>query len=232
MNRVAGLSFAMLAAIAILVAGPRPASADLLLSAMILDFEPGSPPRRDVELFNNGVETLFVETRVFEVEYPGTEAEARMEVRDPQAIGMLVSPNRVILPPGERRTLRFVLLTEPGPVERIYRVTVTPVVGGVEGEATGLKIILAYEMLVIVRPAEMNPELAGRREGRLLRLENTGNTNILIEEVRQCPGSADCSEVPGMRLYPGQEAEIELPLSGVPAEVTQQVGGWTNVVQF
>lgn len=199
--------------------------ADMSLDRSILVFDAGSQPRQDVEITNSSTENLYLETEILLVSQPGTEQETREQVLDPDAIELLVTPARLIVPPGARRLLRVVHLGEPPEVDRIYRVNVRPVVGPVAADATAVKVIVAYQLLIIVRPSNPQPELLWTRDGRRIEFSNRGNSNILLFNGVQCPTEGgDCVELnTARRLYAGNEWILELPLDA-PVEFTTGIG--------
>ncbi len=192
-----------------------PAAASMVLSNVILHFEPGKPTRQDVEIENTGDQPMYVQVTPHTVESPGTPDEARVAITDPRQAGLLVTPNKLVVPPNGRKLLRFVNLQPGDDRERVYRVSVAPVVGDLEARESGLKILIGYEVLVLMQPAAPAPQLAARREGRTLFFENTGNTNVLLREGRQCPTpetpAEDCALLGSKRLYPGNAWSVDLP---------------------
>ena len=81
--------------------------AQLALDRIIVDFTEESPNRNDIQLINSSkTETLFVNVEVLEVTDPGTDKETRIVVDNPSKIGLIASPNRVILPPGNCRLVQ------------------------------------------------------------------------------------------------------------------------------
>lgn len=218
-------------AILLLCAVPL-AHGDMVLDRSILVFDPDQG-RQDVEITNNGAETLYLDTQILAVSDPGTDAEQRERIADPNDAGLLVTPARMVLAPGARRLIRIVLLEEPGPVDRIYRVNVMPVVPPLEAEVTAVKVVVAYQLLIIVRPATPAAELVWERNGRRIDFENRGNTNVLLYNGRQCPvdnasENGECVDLSvARRLYAGNSWSLELPLDA-PVEFTTTVGE-TNV---
>ncbi len=190
------------------------------LNNVIFHFEPGEPARQDVEVFNSGAEPLYVEIQPMVVLAPGEPNEDRSPIQDPRAAGLLVTPNKLIVPPGATKVVRLVNLGST-PEERVYRIAAKPVTGGIQAEQSGLKILIGYEVLAIVYPVNPRPQLEVSREGRKLRMRNTGNTNILLREGFQCAAPdqpmEDCAQLPGKRMYPGNAWELDLPLD---SEVT------------
>ena len=159
-----------------LLLGTHTSMASMQLSNVILHFEPGEPARQDVEIANTGDEPLYVDIQPSLVLSPGTQQEDRSVIKNPREAGLLVTPNKLIVPPGATKVVRMVKLAG-GPVERVYRIVAKPVASGVEAEQSGLKIMVGYEILAIVYPNNAKPELDVRREGTKLFVKNTGNAS-------------------------------------------------------
>ena len=189
--------------------------ADMVLNNSILYFEPGKPNQQDVEVENVGDKPLYIKVTPKRVLHPGTEQQVREPYDDPKKAGLLVSPNKMIVPPGGRKLLRFVNLNPNPTEEHVYRVGITPVVGELEAKQSGVKIVIGYEVLVLVHPVDGKIDLVHKREGKLLKVENRGNRNVLLREGVQCEaGVTDeslCEHFPGKRLYPGNSWSFDLP---------------------
>jgi P pilus assembly chaperone PapD len=202
------------------------AFANMELSNVILHFEAGDPSRQDVEVSNAGDTPLYIEIEPTVVLSPGEDGEERRLITDPRAAGLLVTPNKLIVPPGATKAVRFVKLGT-STTERVYRVAAKPVVGEIEAEQSGLKILIGYEVLVIVYPDETTPNLEVSREGHRLTVVNSGNANVLLREGYQCtePGlpMEDCTPLPGKRMYPGNQWSVDLP-HDLPVTYYQGVG--------
>jgi P pilus assembly chaperone PapD len=211
----------------LLAAASLPASADMVLDRSILVFDADGAPRQDVEITNTGDETLYLDTEILAVDDPGTEDETRTPVEDPDAAGLLVTPARMVVPPGGRQLVRIVLLDAPGETDRIHRINVVPVVPPQQAEQTAVKVVVAYQLLVIVRPESPAPDLVWEREGTRITFENRGNTNVLLYNGRQCPTAEaddDCVDLSlARRLYAGNVWTAELPMDA-PVEFTTTVG--------
>ncbi len=201
------------------------AQADMSLDRSILTFDADGSPRQDVEITNTGSENLYLETEILRVSEPGTDAETRERVLDPDAIDLLVTPARLIVPPGARRLLRIVNLGEPADVDRIYRINVRPVVGELEADTTAVKVVIAYQLLVILRPPDPQPNLVWERNGRQITFTNEGNSNVLLFNGAQCPpDGGDCIELNrAQRLYAGNSWTFDLPLDAA-VEFTTGIG--------
>lgn len=188
------------------------ARAEMVLSQVIVDLGPGEAPRDDVEVWNSGTERMYVQAEPFEIVAAGTDQEQRVAANDPEASGLLVSPQRLVLAPGERRIIRIALLGDRPSSDRIYRVAIRPVVGAVSADTNAVKVLVGYDTLIIVRPAQPSGDLVGDRRGNTLVLRNEGNTSQEVFQGRQCDvAGSDCRELPAKRLYPGAAWEQALP---------------------
>lgn len=218
---ILGLTIAVLAPV-------TTASASMVLSEAILHFEPGEPLRKDIEVENPGSENLYVKIEPNVVLDPGTETERRVPITDPREHGLLVTPNKIVVPPGGKKLVRLVALQPHGKKERVYRVTFKPVVGDLESEQIGIKIIVGYEVLVLMQPANPDPNLVANRDGKILSFSNKGNTNVLLREGTQCPKvkkskSDKCESLGGKRLYPGNSWSVSLP-HNQPVDYQMSIG--------
>lgn len=223
---------------------PADANANMALDKVILDFQPGEILRDDIEVSNQGEETLFITIAPSEIVNPGTENQNRVSSPDPRKMGLLATPNRMILKPGERRLVRVASLGRPSGGDRIYRLTVKPVVGEVKSEETALKLLIGYDVLIMVRPANPQADLHATRDGRRIAFENTGNTNLLLFRGEQCEDPADlkeikngddqedsCVDLPTRRIYAGNHWEVDLPFD-TPARFFVSDGQKTSARTF
>ena len=181
-----------------------PSSAELVLNQVIVDLAPDKVPRMDIEASNTGKDRLYVVAEPAEIVDPGKPDEKRVVEPDPAKLGLLVTPQKMILEPGERKLIRIASIAPRGPVERIYRVTIKPVVGEVAATGAALKVLVGYDALVIVRPTVPTADVVGTRHGDQLTLTNSGTTNAEIYDGRQCDaGGHDCKVLAARRLYAG-----------------------------
>ena len=206
---------------------PCAARAELVLSDLIVELRPGTQARADVEVWNNSPERSFVSIEPREIIDPSLVTQSVRHEPDPERLGLLVSPARMILEPGQRKLVRIASLRADTDREHVYRVTVKPVVGGIEAADSGLKIILGYDVLVLVRPTRAAPAVTGVRKGKTLTLTNAGNVSVEIVDGRQCATGSSCVSLPGKRLYAGASWTTELPSEG-PAEYTLKSPGRTD----
>ncbi|MEM9620089.1 MAG: hypothetical protein AAF993_00475 [Pseudomonadota bacterium] len=207
----------------------------MVLSNVIVHFEPGEPTRQDVEISNTGSEPMYVEIEPAVVLSAGTAQEDRSPISDPRDAGLLVTPNKLIVPPGATKVIRLVKLG-PSFSERIYRIAARPVAGPLESaEQSGVKILVGYEILAIVYPNNPQPDLQVERQGQQLVMRNNGNTNVLLREGYQCVTpdmpKEQCTALPGKRMYPGNEWTLDLP-EDLPVTYYQSVGSRNFIEQY
>ncbi len=188
------------------------AGADIFVDRAIVRLGPDSAPREDVKVINNGDQEGYVQVDVFEVRNPGTDGEERVKVTDPNAVKLIASPNKLAIPPNGQKLVRIVNLDPSSTDERIYRINITPVLAPLqEDSGSVVRVVVAYQLLVIVDPAQAVEDLEIKRSGYLFSIRNNGNSNVLISDAKQCDQASDhCVDIPAHRVYPGNFWETEL----------------------
>ena len=188
------------------------ANADIFVDRAIVRMSPNTTPREDVKVINNGDEEGYVQIDVFEVRNPGTDKEERVKVTDPNAVKLIASPAKLAIPANGQKLVRIVNLDPSSTEERIYRINVTPVLPPLqEDSGSVVRVVVAYQLLVIVDPAEPREGIDIKRSGYRLTVANNGNTNVLISDGKQCdPASDHCVDIAAHRVYPGNHWETEL----------------------
>ncbi|MCB1692521.1 MAG: fimbria/pilus periplasmic chaperone [Pseudomonadales bacterium] len=188
-------------------------AADMYVDRSIVIFEAGGQPRQDVKVSNTGDDVMYVQVEVLAVDHPGTEKETRTKVSDPKALKLLATPDKLIIPPGGQKLVRIVNLQASNDAERVYRINVTPIVAPLEEESSQLRIVVAYQILTIVQPDKPESNLVVSRTGQQVTFQNTGNTNVLLSEGKQCrPDDAtQCEDLASRRLYAGNTWTLDLP---------------------
>jgi len=198
-------------ACALLALASAPAAAQIVLDRLIVELGPEAGASADIEVRNQGDETAYIQVDAAEIVEPGTPAESRRRTADPEALGLLAAPSRLVLEPGARRIVRLSRLARADARERIWRVGVRPVTGETTGETNALKVLVGYGVLVVGRPDDAHAELKATRAGGTLELVNTGNSNALLFDGQQCDGAGGrCIELPTRRLYPDNRWRLEL----------------------
>ncbi len=216
---------------AMALALPAAAHADLVLSELIVELQPGKVARDDVEVWNNSPERSYVSVEPREIVNPSLPSQSDRKDPDPEKLGVLVEPAKMILEPGQRRLVRIAAL--PGNTERehVYRITIKPVLGPLRSESSGLKVVVGYDVLVLVRPSLPQVHVTASRAGRKLTFNNAGNVSVEVIEGRQCVTRSQCTALPGKRLYSGAKWIVDLPSDG-PAEYTLKSPGRRERVTY
>jgi P pilus assembly chaperone PapD len=196
------------------------------ISNAIVDFTPTAARYSDIIVHNQGDETAYVKVTGEEVLAAGTPEETHRAL-GPKDVDLLVTPQKMAIPPGGDKQLRLVLRVAERAKERIFRFTIAPVPADSEAPEAGMavRVVVAYGVLVIVRPEELRPKIEAKRDGKRIEFTNAGNTNVFLETGKQCTGEAasqKCVEVTGTRLYAGQRWSQELPLAG-PVEYSLRI---------
>lgn len=209
-----------------------PSAAELVLSELIVDLQHGKQARDDVEIWNKSDERSYVAVEPREIVDPSLSTQKDRRDPDPEKLGLLVSPARMILEPGQRKLLRIATLAPASESEHVYRVTVRPVVGNVDSTNSGLKILVGYDLLVLVRPTNPVVNVTASRNGRSLTFSNRGNVSVELVDGTQCQEAhSNCVQFPGKRLYAGASWTVELS-SDLPAEFTLKSPGRTDRKTF
>lgn len=194
------------------------ASGNMLLDRMIVYFEPGNQPRQDIRVTNVSDDNLFLQTEIYKVVNPGAENEERIRITNPDDMKLLATPQKSIVAPRGRRTVRLVNLETPKDTEDVYRITFRPVTGDVEANQNAIQLLIAYQALIFVRPENPVYEVTAKRDGNKVTFTNKGNSNVILRNGEQCSGAeqeGDCVEITsGGRIYAGQSLTLDLPGKG------------------
>ena len=205
----------------------------IALSTVIVDFNAkNKKSKRFIDVVVTNIsenETAYVEVKVNEILNPGTDDEKRVEVEKGAKDSLIVSPQKMVIPPKAKKSLRFVTLHKDLKKDKIYRVNVAPVVGQVDAEGSNfIKVLIAYDVLVIVRPDQEVVDFDVKRNGKKITFTNKGNTNVLFRRAEQCPKNSSnpeqCKIIPGHRLYADTSFTQDLPFD-TNVEYTYSVDG-------
>lgn len=197
------------------------AQAQLAVDRLWVDLDAAREPRSDVLVRNDSDDRYYINVQVFEIENPGEEEERRVTNADPELVGLLVTPNRMIMEPGSQRSVRLVTLNPELTKDRVYRVLISPSVGELQtnaapegGRGMAIKILTAFEVLVIARPVDARAQIVADRLPTEVVIRNTGATNALLYDGFVCNrGERDtekCTSIPVNRLYAGEAMQVAL----------------------
>lgn len=207
------------------------ALASMVIDRSILYFDDKSPNRQDVEVSNPDNEILYVKVEVLEVINPGTDNEQRILVKNPKKSQFIVTPNKLVIKPGKKKTVRLLNLDKAPQKDRIFRINLKPVTPPLAPTETGVKVIVGYQLLAIVQPPQAKPDLTVNRTGQTITFSNKGLTNVLLRAGRQCPPGVElstasenqCQSLPTKRMYSGNTWSLNLPYN-TPVEYFLSVG--------
>ena len=215
------------------------AFAAMQLSNAIVFFEPDKPPRQDITIYNPDKENLYVKVELIEVKNPGLPDEERIPVTNPEEISLIITPNKLLIPPNSHKSIRLVNVKPPGEKERVFRATVTPVTGEYTATQSGIKLMIAYGLLIFVQPENPKPELIVTRTGTKFHVKNIGNTNTVLTKGRQCldlsktssDDNSNCHELPSKRIYAGGEWSQDLPMDA-PVEYSLKTANKISIERY
>lgn len=189
-----------------------PAQAQMTVDPVILDFDRPDVTRQDMIVGNVGLRPQYLEISAARILNPGAQPETYLESPDPEQVGLLVAPRRIVLQPGEEKVVRVILLDQEIETDRAWRVHFKPVIGDVVTDGPVAIPLIAVKALVFARPSDPAPRLVGTRKGQTLEVSNLGNTNAVLFAGEQCPpAESGCTSIPGQRLWPGMRWTAHLP---------------------
>jgi P pilus assembly chaperone PapD len=219
------LSWALLAVVVPLI----PASAELTVSQLIVELRP-SAATADIEIANDSRERTYIAIEPREIISPGLAAERPFVSPDPETLGLIASPTRMVLEPRQRRTMRLAAIGSDLPRERVYRVTIKPVAGEVTSEQSGLKLLVGYDLLVLVRPKRPVLALVAKRDQHQLTLVNNGNASVELSEGKLCNNNGTpCRPLPSKRLYAGASWTQPFTAAAIGEYRVRSADGWSSL---
>ena len=180
---------------------------------MVVDFTHDDEHHQDIQVFNKANDNLYVNVDVVEVLNPGTEQEERVPVKDLKQRSLIVTPNKLIVPGNSKKTVRVVTLAEAEKTDRIFRIDFSPALGKLKARRSAIKILVAYQPLVIIRPSTPVMNIKAVRKGKVITFNNMGNTNALLQNGQQCnpQNITECQQLTNRRLYAGNVWKLDLP---------------------
>ncbi|WP_281647810.1 fimbria/pilus periplasmic chaperone [Parendozoicomonas sp. Alg238-R29] len=188
--------------------------ATMSVNRMVVYFEAGQLPRQDIQITNPDNETLYLETEVFKVINPGATDETLKKITETDQIKLLATPQKAVIPANTYKSIRLISLETPPNLEQVYRVTFRPVLGDMKATRSAIKVLVAYQALVFIRPAKTRKEVTPAREKNTVVFKNTGNINVVLRNTHFCKRNEnrDCSPLKQSgRIYPGQAFHLTLP---------------------
>ncbi len=166
-----------------------------------------------IRVYSKSKDVQYIKVYAKKVMNPGTKEEYEADTSNWEG-GLVVTPNRVILPGGSSKSVRLSQLKTPN-VEEVYRVyfeSVKPEKQEIASESKSLKtdlsINIIYAALVRVLPKDnkVNVNISYSPENNIL-INNAGNVRFGIKDILFCKSSTinnDCVKKSyNKNVYPG-----------------------------
>lgn len=84
--------------------------------------------------------------------------------------------------------------------------------GELEAQQTAIKLLVAYQALVFVRPQNPEYKLAATVNNGKMTFTNSGNMNVVLRNGKYCISEESCTDLnDGTRIYAGGHWEMSLP---------------------
>lgn len=201
---------------------PFQLKAEIILDKVIVDFLPNQPKQQNIVVFDNDKDTEYVDTEIFEIVSPGMKDEKRVKVDKNTSNRLVVAPQKLTIGPNMKKRFQFIDgVSSDLKKDKIYRVTVSPKVAGIKasGGNIGIKLLIGYDVLVIIRPNKLNFSVDVKKDKNSITFKNIGNTNVLLENVKQCDEKGKCTNILSDRLYAGNQKIAKLIYPNKPVLV-------------
>lgn len=226
--------------LALIIAQASPAQVSV--SRSVINFDAGEKIQ-DFEVYNSADHKVWLSLQVSEIIEPESDNPRKVALDDPRNADVLVSPTRLLLPPGQQKRIRVIMRNPSADKERVFRLSVLPHTGRVTlaGDSPtrltgGIKVLLGYDLLLISRPEAPEAEVLARRNDDSVEFINNGNTNVMMQRIAQCfPATGDCFDLPTKRLYAGETLKVAIdPESATPwiIETVQADGDKAKTVVY
>lgn len=205
------------------------AFAAIKVNTLRVFFHPGSERFQDVYVKNIGAKTDYVHVTVFKRTDPAKNPNLLEKAKgNPKTFGMLATPSKMALKPGQSRRIRAISFVKGNKNEEIFVIRVEPVKSPLktakveDKKVAGVQVVASYDVTAYVLPAKPTTHITVKRDGKKLTFTNTGNTSGLVFDLEQCKSLSDtksCKPVEMVkRIYAHSSWSFELP-KAEPAKV-------------
>ena len=194
-----------------------PACAQVIVQDNILSFGPNDKPMRTIPIANTSkTDTLNVTATVFEMDYNNGNALTK-------TTDIMVVPPHMRLVPGHKALARVIIKKRPedgngeNSNEKAYRIRFTPSLAKNTPElptqsavTSEVKVLVGTGILMWVTPKDAKVKYKTTWNNDGLLVENTGNTNLIFRQEKQCIEGVNC-QIEGIRLWPGKTWQLNVP---------------------
>ena len=190
-----------------------PAFADISVDKAVIEFTPNGEYYTDIKVYNNANKKAYVSASIKEVINPGRPDEKRVDLDDPDKALLVATPTRLVIEAKQSSPVRLLNLDEEHQKEKVYRILIEPATARIKAEQDMVQVLVSYDILVIVRPEKPLVNVLASRKGKTMTFYNAGNTNVFLENGKQCDpaNQKKCDEISGVRLYAGASWATDLP---------------------
>jgi P pilus assembly chaperone PapD len=164
---------------------------------------------------NDGDGIGYVNIDTYRIKYDGSTMQS-IEKKNPKEFGLLVSPSKLILQPGQSKKVRVKRFKFGNKTEYMYEVIAKPVPRPREiGEETKKSmqtkttITMAALTRVFLPPAKLDPQLTAKQSKKVVTFTNTGNTTMQVGRIQICLAD-NCRKAYAFELYPGMQKTLKL----------------------
>ncbi|KVN28526.1 pilus assembly protein [Burkholderia pyrrocinia] len=190
----------------LLLAAIQPAHAEGELMVMPATTKLFNAHEQKVTVKNMGDAPLFLNVSVQKVTNPGMTPETKVALGDLERPGLLASPDKLTLGPGQTRAIVLKSLAEPAQ-EALYRLYIVPVRSLKVDDApqdkitAPMSVAIGYGVLVrhMPPPGKQQAGWTHRCERGGVTLESTGNIRQIFNDVKVDPSASPQT----IALFPG-----------------------------
>ncbi|MDF3202856.1 hypothetical protein P3C29_29625 [Pseudomonas sp. 1912-s] len=159
-----------------------------------------------INVRNVGDAPLYLSISLLKVVNPGLEPERKVPLRQLDRPGILASPDKLTLGPGQSRAISLRSLDEPA-AEELFRLYIVPVRSMQVEDApqdkisAPMSVAVGYGVLVrhMPLPAKQQSSWSHRCDAKGVTLENTGTVRVVLSDVKVDGGSQKFN----VALFPG-----------------------------
>ncbi|KVT57794.1 hypothetical protein WK55_16580 [Burkholderia ubonensis] len=188
----------------------------------LYDYLPGNTSSIMKPIRNDGDETGFLKVEVKRITFDTQDHMHEVPLADDGSLEnrLIVSPNRLIVPPDGARSTR-ILYVGKRDQEQYFRVRYLPVEPSrkagfdvspdVEKKFAnvGVKVLIGYGEFVFVRPTHEHYDTAFQQTPGKLAIVNHGNSTVILDNYRLTETGQDKSAEPSKKfVLPGREMDV------------------------
>ena len=186
----------------------QPAAAQLKVSESVIEMQ-ANEQETTIQMSNSGSEPLTVSLDLTRVLNAGT-FEPTDEVTQPVAPSVMsIAPNNFKIAPNQTVSVHVRRALHHLDTDEIFRVRVTP---SFAQPQSGMNIRLSYDLLLMVRPQNSQPDIQLTQTNNDIALINHGNSNALLSSMAVCDELLGvCESLRNIRLYTHQVLPLAIP---------------------